>query len=308
MAIFEEDLFYLSKKSAAPYFEDSFAFYKNCIKTAINKLKTEFDFFDEQDVQIYLQGSYENETMVDEFAKLEIVVEFGQNAFGEIDKKPQLKVKSIWSDNSLIRKRIVAFKPNIHLQLIKKLMLESLIEETGNEGIYNNSKSIFIPAYKKNKIPCEILPCYTLSTSEKDESVMIYDSYINKYVVTFPKLHCENLKIKDKLTNGAFIEMVRVFRNIRDILVDNEIIDVSFAPTYFLECLLYNVPNELYKGKLSSVLLKILNYFMNCNLNKFVCAHERFKMFGNNSDAWTIYKARSFINLMTQIWEEYDEE
>lgn len=307
MAIFEDDLFYLSKKSDEPYFEGSFDFYKNCINHALDKLKKEFSFFNRQDVKIYIQGSYANGTMVDEFAKLEIVVEFGLNSFGELAKKPKLNVKTIWLQNSLIKKRIVSFKPNIHLQLIKKFLLESLIEETGNDGIYNNSKSIFIPAYKVNKIPCEILPCYTLSGEKENESVIIFDSYINRYVAAFPKLHCKNLSIKDEETNGSFIKMVRVLRNIRDILINNEIIDDKFAPSYFLECLLYNVPSELYKGSLSSVMLKILNYLINCNLNKFVCAHEQFKMFGNNSDAWTVYKARSFINLLIQIWNEYEE-
>lgn len=307
MAIFEEDLFYLSKKSSEPYFEETFDFYKNCIKTALNNIKEKFDFFDEDDVKIYVQGSYKNGTMVDELAKLELVVEFGLNSFGPIDRTPVLKLKTFWSwvQKDLTKKRIVTFKPNIHLALIKKLMLESLIQSTHNEGIYNNSKSIFIPAHAGIKIPCEILPCYTLSDSKDCQSVIIYDSFIDKNVAAFPRLHCEHLAEKDKATNGQFIKMVRIFRNIRDILVSNQVIDEKFAPSYFIECLLYNVPNKLFEGKFQSSMLKILNYLANCNLSKFVCAHNQFKMFGNNSDAWTTYKARSFINLIIQIWEEY---
>lgn len=307
MAIFEEDLFYLSKKSDAPYFKAGFDFYKNCIEKALDEIKKEFNFFNKNDVKIYVQGSYQNGTMVDEFAKLEIVVEFGLNSFGEIIKKPQLKLKTFWLHNSLIKKRVVAFRPNIHILAIKKRIFESLIESTGNEGIYNNSKSIYIPATKQLPIQCEILPCYTLSDEKGCESVIIFDTIIDRNVAAFPKLHCDNLAKKNEETDGKFIKMVRVFRNIRDILIANSVIDDKFAPSYFLECLLYNIPNKIYEGKMSNTMLKILNYLINCNLNKFVCAHEQFKMFGNNSDAWTIYKARSFINLMTQIWEEYEQ-
>ena len=311
MAIFEEDLKYLSKKANDPYFKESFAFYKNCIDIAIKRLKKEFPFFSESDVQIYIQGSYQNGTMVDELAKLEIVVEFGQNSFATLEKLPKLKISRIWSDEEdgiLVKKRVVSFKPNVHLGIIKKILLESLMAQTGNDGIYNNSKSIYIPAYKSNKIPCEILPCYTLNNTPGNESVIIYDAYINKYVAAFPKLHCKNLATKNEETEGNFIQVVRIFRNIRDILIKNEVIKDSFAPSYFLECLLYNIPNELYKGGLSSMILKILNYLINCNLNDFICAHEQFKMFGNNSDAWTTYKARSFINLLSNVWEQYENE
>lgn len=308
MAIPEEELFYLSQKAGKPYFEAELKFYTDAIKEGLDNITQEYNIeFNKDDVKIYVQGSYKNNTMTDDFSKLEIVVEFPQNIFGNILKQPILKTKRILFEDSIVKKRIIKFKPIVPLNILKKVIMETVLNISKNNGIFNNSKSISIPATKKHKISCEILPCYTLNNTE-NHSVIIYDSLINKYVAAFPVLHCQNLRLKDEKTNGNFLNIVRIFRNIRDIMIENEIINEGFAPSYFIECLLYNIPNSLLTGTLERSMLKTLNYLKNCNLNRFVCAHEQFQMFGNNSDTWTTLKARSFIEVLIDIWQDFDKE
>lgn len=307
MAMNEQDLYWLSQAANTPYYKSTYNFMLAHIKNALKQIEHNYPGFDSEKCDIYIQGSYRNGTMTTENSKLEIIVEFPLDAFGQVEIYPILKTKKILVDSKFVKQRVVNFKPALSLGFIKNDLYNYLFETTQNSGIFKNNKTITFPESRNFPIAVEVLPGYGLK-NDITKAVIIWDSLINKYVASFPELHCENLQKKNEKTNGNFIKIVRAVRTLRDLMIQNDIINTGFAPSYFMECLLYNVPDVIYTGnKLSNIYLKLINYLRNCNLNNFVCAHEQFKMFGNNSDAWTTIKARSFIKLLIDIWSEYDE-
>lgn len=312
MAITESNLQVMSQVSDTPYFELANNYITSILHSAIKHITADFENFDKNCYRIYLQGSYENQTSTNENAKLELVVEFAQNAFGEITDIPAYVTKPRLVGGRFVKERYLNFHPVVELNAIKNCLFDYLIENTKNPNIYKKDKSIAIPATNKIPIEIEILPAYSFETFKfhgKDvKSIIIWDTSVNKYVASFPEIHCTNLKQKNAETDGAYLKVVRILRNLRDILVYNQLIPDGFAPGYFIECLTYNVPNKLYQGTLESIMLKILNYFKNCNLNYCVCAHEQLKLFGTDSDSWTISNAREFINLVIYTWFNFDNE
>jgi hypothetical protein len=61
-------------------------------------------------------------------------------------------------------------------------------------------------------------------------------------IVNFPKQHRRNGDAKDRRTGGRFKQVVRMLKAVRRrVIVDGS------APSYLLECLLFNVPDDVYR-------------------------------------------------------------
>ena len=52
------------------------------------------------------------------------------------------------------------------------------------------------------------------------------------------------------------------------------------APSYFIECLLYNVPDGLFAPKLAQTYAGIVGWLKNANLQDFQCQNGRAPLFG----------------------------
>ena len=65
-----------------------------------------------------------------------------------------------------------------------------------------------------------------------------------KQISNYPKQHSANLTAKHQATYEWFKPMVRILKNMRSRLMDYGILVAGSAPSYSIEGLLYNVPND----------------------------------------------------------------
>ncbi len=63
-------------------------------------------------------------------------------------------------------------------------------------------------------------------------------------IANYPKQHSANCTAKHQATSEWFKPMVRILKNMRTRLVEDGSIPQGTAPSYFLEGLLYNVPDD----------------------------------------------------------------
>src|SRR5262249_11357133 len=75
------------------------------------------------------------------------------------------------------------------------------------------------------------------------EGICFFDRNDTK-IVNYPKMHSDNLSRKHQSTRQWFKPVVRIFKNIKSELVNDGQIAVDLAPSYYIEGLLYNVPDE----------------------------------------------------------------
>lgn len=67
--------------------------------------------------------------------------------------------------------------------------------------------------------------------------------------VNFPKQHSENASTRHQATSSWYKPTVRIFKNMRNKLVAANALSAGVAPSYYIEGLLYNAPNELFGTK-----------------------------------------------------------
>jgi len=90
-------------------------------------------------------------------------------------------------------------------------------------------------------------------------------------------------------------------------LEENNMIGEETAPSYFIECLLYNVPNELFRPWLIQSYEDITDYLSTANLERFQCQNGKRELFGSMPDLWSLRKARRFIRALVHLWDQWDE-
>jgi hypothetical protein len=99
--------------------------------------------------------------------------------------------------------------------------------------------------------------------------------------------------------------MVRTFKNVRSRLVSEKFINAGDAPSYFLEGLLYNVPNGLFTGSYSDSIVSVVNWICKADRSKFHCANEQFLLLGDSSVHWSPANCDRFLNGLVELWTNW---
>lgn len=85
-------------------------------------------------------------------------------------------------------------------------------------------------------------------------------------IINYPKQQLANGKVKERNTSGRYKQFVRALKNAENTLVKEGVADE--LPSYFMECLIYNVPDHILRGgcSLSDGFRRTL-YWLYQNLN-----------------------------------------
>ncbi len=115
-------------------------------------------------------------------------------------------------------------------------------------------------------------------------------------VENFPEMHSQNCTAKHQATQQWFKRTVRIFKNIRNTMIERGIIGDGLAPSYFIEGLLYNVPASRFGGSEQLNFRDVLNWLMAADRNSFVCANEQFKLLGQGHVTWPAANCSEFLS------------
>ena len=101
----------------------------------------------------------------------------------------------------------------------------------------------------------------------------------HRWVVSYPQLHYERGLRKEASTNKRYKRVIRMFKAARNHLIETDEIEDDTAPSYFIECLLYNIPNELFKPRLVQSYEGITGYLSTAPLQRFQCQNGKRELF-----------------------------
>jgi len=138
-----------------------------------------------------------------------------------------------------------------------------------------------------------------------DEGMVFWDVSTDERMISYPKIHYSNGAEKNGSTNGRFRETIRIFKNARSYLVSKDAISEGLAPSYFIECLLYNVPSKKYDYQLQNRYCSIVNWLVEANISSFECQNGIQGLFGSDSIQWSVSDARKFIQMLVDLWNNW---
>jgi hypothetical protein len=127
-------------------------------------------------------------------------------------------------------------------------------------------------------------------------------------IENFPKQHSVNCTRKHKATNGNYKRIVRVFKNMRNAMIDEGVLAEGVAPSYFLEGMLYNVPNEKFKGTYSNMWVECFNWTVMADRTELTCANGLHWLVRDGTPtSWSVANFAAFNScLAMSVLEEVD--
>jgi len=294
MAIPEEQLDTWSHQGAMQGSCDTY----NTVRTALLDTKA---VYKDRAFEVFLQGSYGNDT----------------NIYAESDVDTVMRLDSIWrSDLSqLPADQQAAYhatfgKAAYTFAEFKKGVVLRLETAFGKESVDAGNKAIKIKANGSRR-SADVVPCYQYRRyvrfiDEDDQeytSGIIFPTDSSGEVINYPKRHSENCTAKHQATNSWFKPMVRIMKNMRSKLVEDKKIAKDTAPSYYVEGMVWNVPDDQFGESYGDTFCNCVNWLKKTDRSKLVCANGQYWLLGNSNVQWTAAKCDSFLLALVGLWE-----
>ena len=261
-------------------------------------------------IDIYLQGSYANATNIRGDSDVDIVTELQSVWQRDLGRLTDVQKRAYERDHVDSDYGWDNFRQDVVLALIERF--ESDVEPSASRCVKVRGRSSRLPADVVIALEYRV---YTRYVSRENHhyisGIKFKDLSTNEWIINFPNLHRENGSAKNDYsrTKNNYKPTIRMLKNARTRLVDARILSKEAAPSYFVECLLYNVPDRLFIGTFQERYCGILNWIQNqfqiYSTQSFTCQNEQSSLFGTESTQWNIDDAFALVNGLAGLWNNY---
>lgn len=210
----------------------------NMITTAIN----ESDDLKQMDIEVFVQGSFANNTNVRSDSDVDVCVMLKDTFHTEYpDGKKREDYGFTASDLSFQRYREMVKKA-----LEAKFKTESAID--GNKSLKINENTYRVQA---DVVPAFQLRNYYYHKSTDPNKYVEGTWFVSKKgeeVSNYPKVHIRNGIDKNNRTNRQYKQLVRIMKRIKNNMVDDKVTDGDKITSFLVECLVYIIPDRIITG------------------------------------------------------------
>lgn len=255
---------------------------------------------------VYLQGSYLNKTNVRADSDVDLVVEYQSAFYSNITDL---------EFNDPRRSGPILFPVTISFYQYRQVIVDALIRAYGSQNVSPGAKCIRVltPA---STLTADVVPCWTYRRwfngftgwqSNYVAGIAFEAQPSRQLIVNYPKQHHDNGVGKNQMfrTWGCYKSAVRMFKNARTKAEDTQLITGDSAPSYFLECMLFNVPDSCYVLSLTQTYCSVINWLASADLSKFTAQNGQVWLFGNGPEQWNVQAAVAVVAGLRALWLSY---
>lgn len=186
--------------------------------------------------------------------------------------------------------------------------LKALETGFGKKFVNQRNKSIKVkedpPRLAADVVVCLTYRNYT-SYSSYVEGITFWALQNKRQIINYPKKHYENGKAKDMDTSQRYKRTVMMFKNARNHLESERRIGADLAPSYFVECLVYNAPDYTFQPGFQNTYCAVVNWMRGAWLDDMLCQNGQQRLFGQSPEQWDIEDAREFIGQLAALWNDW---
>ncbi len=250
---------------------------------------------------LYLQGSYANSTNIRGDSDVDVVVEATSVFYSNLSEleKQQLQLTAGSYNYTEFRTQVIA--------AVQSYCGKHLVDASEPNAI------VVLPS--SGRLKADVVPCVSYkrysSLIAQAEGLAFWNQHNNQQVVNYPKLHIRNGELKNgnQQTNGRYKPSVRMFKNARRRVVDGSDALRKKFPSYFVECLFYNVPEGIFQQSYQFVFSEAVSYLTSAlqsdQATKFLTQSRQHWLFGTTSVQWRQEDAIDFVLRLSQLWSTW---
>jgi len=297
MAIPEAQLETWSHQGAVPTSKDTYA----TIRRALEDPKARYA---NKQFEIFLQGSYGNDTNIYAESDVDIVTCCSDTYYRDVSELPPVQSAAQQSSWSPATYEYADFKSAV---------FDALSAAFGKSvSLGNNSIKIAASGSRRS---ADVIPAFEFRRYYR--YISEYDCDFHKGITffrrdgaqidNFPKHHSENLTRTHQSSANRLKPTIRIFKNIRSVLVERGALQAGDAPSYFIEGLIYNAPTDVFKHSKFDTVLGILQWLcQTTDRTNFLCANDRYFLLRDSSPlCWPAANCDKFIGAAIDLWNNW---
>ena len=254
--------------------------------------------------KVFLQGSYGNDTNIYAESDVDIVIRLEgcfQSDLSKLTEEEKAAYKAAHHDATYTH---VDFKRDV----------QSVLATQYGSAVKAGDKAIAIDANgsrrKADVIAAIQFRRYFKFRSTSDSSYVEGICFFNaagERIANYPKQHSANLTTKHQASSKWLKPMARVFKNMRSRMVDDGLIKAGIAPSYYIEGLVYNVPNDKLASNYQNCVVNILNWYrQEADKTEMVCANEQYYLLRDGlHTCWPQANGDAFVDAAVKLWNDW---
>lgn len=250
---------------------------------------------------IFLQGSYGNDTNVWADSDVDVVIRLSSIYYYDDSQLNDQEKQNLQS----------GFVPGGAYSFTKfKADVLKWLRTNFGGTVQEGKKAIFIPGNGVRR-DADVMVCVdhrnylsfnTAGTPVYSEGICFWTTE-NIKIVNYPKQHSANCTIKHQATSSRFKGNVRVIKNMRNRMIEKGFIRDGIAPSYFLEGMLWNVPNGHFTSRYQEALINYMGWLDSCDKGNLCCANDIHWLLRDGQQVcWTRANFDEFRLGMVKFW------
>lgn len=252
---------------------------------------------------IFLQGSYGNDTNIYADSDVDVVISTSSVYYEDTSELDPASLRTYEASSSAATYTYNDFKKEVVAQLTKKF----------GSSVKVGKKAILVEANGTRR-DADVLAAaqfrrwysYSASNTQNYAEGIVFWTTDGTKIVNYPKQHSANCTTKHQATAGWFKPSVRILKNMRNSMIAKGLLAEGVAPSYFLEGMLYNVPNQNFGGSYQTTIANALNWLNSCDTSKLVCANDQYMLFHPTSPVtWRVEKFRTYLTSAINFWNNW---
>jgi hypothetical protein len=253
------------------------------------------------DTDVFLQGSYRNDTNVYGDSDVDIVLCHTGAFFKDLSRLAPDDRRAYDAAEGSVTYGLTELKRDATARITQ-------LYDNVNAG----KKALYIPGNNSGRRNADVLIAsrfrryYEFKSwqiQRYDEGVCFFPSG-GSMIENFPKQHSDNCTTKHQSTKSYFKPMVRIFKNMRNTMIKKGLLAEGVAPSYFIEGMLYNVPNDKFGGTYQDTWVNCFNHIVTASRDQLVCASNmHWLVRDGSSTSWPVANFNGFTGALKKFWE-----
>ena len=201
------------------------------------------DAFEGTNYSIYTKGSYPNNTNVRQDSDVDVVVELRECFYWDYGSGVTPAVPKV----------VTPYAGSWTPATWRKAVKSALVEHFGASGVDSSGEvAINISAVAGSRPSADVVPSFlyyryeNTECTQSEQGSCVFPRSGGAKIVNWPHHQLDKGRGKNNATGGRYKDYVRALKNVENVLADDGVIDD--LPSYFMECLVFNVPNPILKS------------------------------------------------------------
>lgn len=257
-------------------------------------------------IDSFLQGSYGNDTNVygadsdvDIVLRTKAFFHYNLDALSEFEKTAFKNVHPGASQYTLatFRTEVISwFNQNYGTDLDTSGKKALRLKENGTR---RKSDILLVAPHRR----------YTRYYSEQDKECVegvLFITTNGTSIVNYPKQHSENMTRNHQLTKEWLKPTVRIYKNLRNRMIEKGFLNEGVAPSYFIEGLLHNVAPGQFGGTYAATVENTFSWINDNAPADYLCANGIHPLIRDNTHtSWSVQGYIDWLDGMRKLWNSW---